>query len=102
MNRDPFKTHGNEQLDVAMALDAFNKICTHGEKVGDWFVLDGVKARPSEDGYTAYLGDRDNKVSIFFHNTFSTEFKLHSDYANLIHKLREIESTDYNEAEVAG
>ena len=96
MNKDPFKTHGNEQLDVAMALDAFNKICTHGEKAGDWYVLEGVKARPSEDGYTVYLADRDSTVSIFFHNKFSAEFKMHNDYANLIHKLHVIESNDYS------
>lgn len=95
MNKDPFKVHGNEELNVAMALDAFNKICTLGEKVGDWYVLEGVKARPSEDGYTVYLADRDSTISIFFHNTFSTEFKMHSDYANLLHKLQVIESTDF-------
>ncbi|MDO6460917.1 DUF3081 family protein [Granulosicoccaceae sp. 1_MG-2023] len=97
MSNDPFKTHGNEQLDVEMALQAFSKVCQYGEKVGDWYVLEGVKAKPSADGYTVYLGDQDTCVSIFFHNKFSTEFQMHSDYENMVRKLELIAATDFEE-----
>ena len=45
-------TEKDDVLDVTAALDAFEKIRENGEKVGEWWMLGDVRAKPSFDGNT--------------------------------------------------
>ena len=88
-------TEKNEVLDVTTALDAFEKIRENGEKVGEWWILGDVRAKPSFDGYTVYMADDNGQLSIFFHNKFAADFESTNDYENFLRKLDKIECTQY-------
>jgi len=83
------------KLDIQTALQAFFKITQHGEKIGDDYVLDGIRANSSIDGYTVTLKDNNVEVSIFFHNKYSVETGSRGHFNQFLDTLSLINKKDY-------
>jgi len=85
----------DHKLDIQTALQAFFKITQYGEKIGDDYLLDGMRANSSIDGYTVTLKDNYVEVSIYFHNKYSVETDSRSHFNSFLDTLLLINNKHY-------
>ena len=88
----------SKKLDVMQALQVVDKITVHGVKQGHGYSLDGLHATPSYDGYTVTLSDKVVDLNIYFHNTFTFEYKTSKQLGEFMLKLERVASTDYDDS----
>ena len=80
----------SEKVNIRQALRVFEVIRSQGKKDGETFVLNGMKAITSIDGYTVTLHNDYVCLDIFFHNKFSftyTNQKEKDLFLEKIHRL---------------
>ena len=73
MSHGPDVKPKDRKVDVARALRAYQNVLNYGERDGDGFVYDGLRASTDFDGYTVTLSDSVISLRIFFHNRFALE-----------------------------
>lgn len=82
------------ELDSRFILSVFEKIRQHGEKSGDTYILDGVKAYTDLDGYTVYLEDAFVSLRFGFHNQYHFDYEKSEHLEKFELKLKAISKMD--------
>ncbi len=80
-----------DKLDIRVALSVFDKVISKGEKQGEAFILEGLYATPSFDGYTITLSDEKVTLTIQFHNKFTVEHSSKKSLDEFMLKLDRID-----------
>lgn len=62
------------EYDSRFVLSVFDKICKHGEKNGDRYLLEGLQAFTDHDGYTLFIEDALVKMRFGFHNQYHFDY----------------------------
>ena len=63
----------DRKVDVAVALRAYQSVLNYGERDGDCYRYEGLRASTDFDGYTITLTDGTITLRVFFHSRFSIE-----------------------------
>ncbi|WP_091512647.1 DUF3081 family protein [Microbulbifer yueqingensis] len=78
------------KIDVRQALRAFDRITREGEKRDDGWHYQGLTASTDFDGYTVFISSAKVRLTIFFHNKYTVDyrnaFELH-EFAEQLRKL---------------
>ena len=83
-----------DKIEVNKALAVFDRIIEKGEKEGDVFVLNGLVAEPSFDGYSVTIKDEKVALHIHFHNQFNVEYDSRKDFDEFMLKLERAYQAD--------
>ncbi|MFS1523390.1 DUF3081 family protein [Microbulbifer sp. 2304DJ12-6] len=78
------------KVDVKQALRVFDRVTREGRKERDGWHYQGLTVSTDFDGYTAFIHSSKVKLTIFFHNKFSVDYKSGKDlqeFLNLIDRL---------------
>ncbi len=79
-----------EKVNVKSALRVFSRITSEGERVGDEYVLNGLRAYSDYDGYTITICNDYASLDIFFHNKFSFKFSNRKEKIAFLEKLNNL------------
>lgn len=80
-----------QKLDIKQALNVFQKVMDHGQRVDDEYRLNGLFASTDFDGYTVFLRDDAVTLTLFFHNKYTFDFKRAADLDTFMQRLRDVE-----------
>jgi hypothetical protein len=77
-------------VDVRTALAVFEKVSRLGNKSGDDWVFDQMRANSGFDGYTVTLSDQYATLTVNFHNTFHVDCDNRQDLQSFVEHLERI------------
>jgi hypothetical protein len=83
-------------LDFHKILLASENIRMHGDKIADYYILDGVSLNTGYDGYSITLKSSKVSLTLHFHNTFNLESPSRLDTENFFKQLDGINNRDYS------
>ncbi|UTW44283.1 DUF3081 family protein [bacterium SCSIO 12696] len=75
------------EIDIRVALRAFNKITTDGDRIDDKYHLNGLTAYTDFDGYTVSIQNDFVSLTVFFHNKFSFKYTNNKEKIAFLEKL---------------
>lgn len=78
-------------IDVKKALRVYQKITSSGVQKEGAYVLDGLKAAQSFDGYTASIFNERVRLDLLFHNKFTFTFDNKKERSDFLEKLEKID-----------
>ncbi|MFT6791525.1 MAG: hypothetical protein ACJA04_000727 [Cellvibrionaceae bacterium] len=77
----------SEKIEVRKALGVIDYIFSEGEKDGDAYVLNGLRAKSDFDGYTVTLMNDYVTLNIYFHNKFRFEYSSKKERDQFLEKM---------------
>ena len=83
--------NSDDRVSVKKALRVFQKVCDAGEKTGDEYQYNGLKASSDFDGYTVTLRNDYVSLDIFFHNKFNFEYTNQKERDLFLEKIDQID-----------
>jgi hypothetical protein len=86
----------SEKIKVKQALQAFAKIRNHGIKTESGFVLDGLLAETSIDGYTLKISNDYVNLTILFHNKFYFDYLNNKEKDLFLEKIERIAKRNHD------
>jgi len=78
-------------IEVKKALRVYQKITTKGVLKDGEYILDGLKAAQSFDGYTASIYTERVRLDLLFHNKFTFTFDNKKERADFLEKLDKLD-----------
>lgn len=82
----------SSEIDIRMALRAFQNIVELGEKRGNKHYFKGVSAYSDLDGYNVDMTDDKVTLSIYFHSKYNLDYKSALDRDAFLEKLGKIDT----------
>lgn len=81
----------SSEIDIRMALRAYQKVVELGEKRGNKHYYKGISAYSDLDGYNVDLTDDKVTLSINFHSKYNLDYKSALDKDEFMEKLQKID-----------
>ena len=82
----------SSEIDIRMALRAYQKVVELGEKRGNKHHYKGINAYSDLDGYNVELTDDKVTLSINFHSKYNLDYKSAHDKDEFMEKLKKIDN----------
>lgn len=62
-------------IDLKSCLSVYDKVISQGEKSGEEYTLEGIKAWTDFDGYNCFLQYKDVTITLMFHGKYDVKFE---------------------------
>ena len=78
------------EINIQKVLSVFDVITKQGERHGDEYQYQGLRAHTDFDGYTIFIENDYVCLTVFFHNKFSLESSSQKEKMLFLNKIDEI------------
>lgn len=78
------------ELDIKLALNAFNVITKHGDKQDVNYHYQGLQAWSDFDGYTLQIANNKVTLTIYFHNKYHFDYDSDEELDKFIKVLKKL------------
>ncbi len=83
----------DQTVNIRKALRVFHSILDKGERHGNEYHLNGLRAESDFDGYTASLRNDYVSLDIFFHNKFAFHYSNSKEKDRFLEKIDAMDKT---------
>lgn len=80
----------NNHLPLSDLLQTFNLVTTKGNKVGEHYEFEGIKAWHDFDGYTCFIGYKELTLTLLFHGRYFFDFQQQETLDSFLSKVKQL------------